>query len=390
MGKSSLLGLIIAACLLNGYSGVSIADDPYYLMKVDPADTGSGINAVIGDDYKHWIYQPLSDIKKNVLIVFLGGAASYPSQYSTITAYAASLGYFVIDLRWLNDVNLGVTCALSIPCFTKFRAETSYGQNIAYGTMTGQNSSALSINAANSIVNRIVAAIHYMATSSSTAGSPWSQSDWAQFITADSNSPYSTSTLGTTSPDWSKIVLAGHSQGSGNSAFIAVHLAAATPARRVVLFSGPNDRYGSGSWLEDSSSTDMARFWALRSEDEGTYGGDTTGNWCKLGGPVSGTTYDHGVGDVHCVDTLPALAGTCDFSNGDCDYNIGDGSHFSPFPPGISDPNYPPPTGQQRLFFESDHISSNQHNSTAADEIASYGVTREPVWKYLFTANGTD
>ncbi|NGY05124.1 BPSS1187 family protein [Solimonas terrae] len=318
-------------------------------LYVQPADTGAGISRVYSQNAKHYVLQPDKAGRKNVLVIFLGGSGSTPSDYSTFAEYAASLGYGVLDLQYPNGLAVGTTCMLSDACFTNLRGETSFGARVAYAPgMASFNSTATLVDADNSIVSRVVNLIDYLAHNASL-----DRAYWAQFLTANANSPYSTSGSGKAYPNWSKIVIAGHSQGGGDAAFIAMHLPASTPARRVVLFSAPNDSIGGGSasWIAGPSATPPAKFWGMHAQDEGTYGQYVSLNWLNLGGL--------GVGGPNSLEILLG------------DFGIAALTH--------------------RLVLNSAGSSLTQHDSTAAnDPYGRYPEDRVKAWAYLLTANGSD
>jgi|GEM_PF-3180245 len=329
-------------------------------QRLQPSAAGAGIDTEARVADYHYIAQPEQAAeRKDVLVVFLGGSASSPADYIDIASFAARLGYAVIDLSYLNDEVVGSnrTCAGDDACFTRLRGESLFGQGNAYapGERT-YDSDEIETDKANSIVNRIVSALDFLASQPQSATNPSPDGYWTQFLTADEQSPYVGMSTGNAYPDWDKIIIAGHSQGAGHAAFLPLHLPADTAVRRVVMFSGPNDHVGqrSADWIGDASQTPLDRFWGLRNADEGILGDFTATNWQNLGGPGSG-----GVGGT-------AASG---------DRRIGAGSGD--------------PRGSHRLVITApDDNALRNHESTAVDEAHTDAV--EPAWRYLFTGGGAD
>ncbi len=358
----------IAALSLLFSTAASAVDFDLASQRVQPSDTGAGINGVLGETYKHYIVEPAAaGNRKNVLVVFLGGSASTPGDYTEISDRAAHRGYGVIDLRYPNAEVVGTVCVLSDACFRNIRGETIFGADQAYAS--GQptyNSTLTTVNTANSIINRLVSVLDYLANQSASASNP-TPSYWAQFLSPNSGSPYVTTHSGKVYPNWSKIVLAGHSQGGGHAAFAGTHLPSGTAVRRVVLFSAPNDNISnsSASWVVENTSTPLNRFWGLRNANERTLGDFVTTNWANLGrSSISGSAYSYG-----------GVGGT----NQSPDTNIGDGSGST--------------YGTHRLVLSLPNalLSTTNHNSTATnDPLGNFPTNRVLAWDYLFTANFTD
>lgn len=364
--KKVISSVSVAALGLLFSTAASATDFSIVTQTIQPSDTGAGINGVIGETYKHYIALPeATGDRKNVLVVFLGGSTSTPGDYTTISDRAAHLGYGVIDLRYPNSEVVGTVCAISDDCFRNIRGETIFGAGQAYAS--GQptyNSTLTSVNAANSIVNRLAAVLDYL--SHQTGATTADKTYWAQFLTADSNSPYTTTNTGKAYPNWAKIVISGHSQGGGHSAFIGTHLPTGTAVRRVVMFSSPNDHISSASatWIAENTSTPLDRFWGLRNDNEGTLGNYVSMNWANLGsGSTSGSAYSYG-----------GVGG----ANQSSDANVDSGV-------------IPGGTPHRLVITQPNGLSSTNHNSTATnDPLNNFPATRVNAWDYMFTANFTD
>ncbi|WP_157623077.1 BPSS1187 family protein [Solimonas soli] len=320
-------------------------------LYVSPADTGDGIRNVLGEKRQHYVVQPAGGERRNVLVIFLGGTNSKPSDYTTLADYVGGLGFAVVDLRYPDGRLIGALCNASDACYAKLRGETIFGADTAYVAGAPLYDFALiRVDAANSIIGRTVALVDYLAN----AGGSWDQDFWDQFLIADPSSPYTARHLGPAYPDWSKIIVAGHSQGGGDAAFIGMHLPDSAALRRVVMLSAPNDNVDgliSASWISQPSSTPLTRFWGLRAGAEGLFGGFIARNWAQLGGANAG-----GVG-----------------GRDEAERNIGDGSGD--------------PQGAHRLVLDSSGGPLQQHNSTATNDPRDrFPVNRDLAWQYLFTA----
>jgi hypothetical protein len=337
---------VVAAGALAISSAPASASVAISTQTVEPSLTGAGITRESQARNYDFVAAPASaSDRKAVLVVFLGGATSSPGSYTDVTSEAAGLGYGAIDLRYPNTKLAGSSCSGDDACFTQFRGETSFGEQVAYGPGVGPyDATALSIDRANSVVNRLVSLLDYLA-----------QNDgyWSQFLVPSSASPYTTGHFGHVYPDWSKLVISGHSQGGGDAAFVGTLI----PARRVVMFSSPDDDVGgaSASWITAPSRTPVTSYWGLRNQNEGLYGSFTSTNWRNLGGAGSG-----GVGGAP-----PASA----------EVLVGDGAGA--------------PNSSQRLVTSTrTGTALGNHDSTAVN--GSYRAAVKSAWDYLFTAGFRD
>ena len=125
-----------------------------------------------------------------------------------------------------------MTCGTDAACYTDVQ------QNRLDGTdPTGFSA----VDPQNSIVDRLTAAINYL-----TAADP--RGGWARFATAQGI-------------DWGDIIVAGHSQGGGESAYIAhIHRVLG-----VLMFSSPvdSDQGVDASWMSTPGATQVARMYGF-------------------------------------------------------------------------------------------------------------------------------
>lgn len=287
-----------------------------------PAAAIPGTNLSRGDHYVAAPSSTASDMltgRKPVLVVFLGGSYTKPEDYIDISDYVASIGYGVVNLSYPNDFTVGSACANDNGCYGSLRGEIAFGRNIDYTVPSsnpgyGYNSgkAAGNISRVDSIVNRLVCLIDYLGSSGSESTAIAGADYWRQFLKPDSNSPYITPSSGRVYPDWSKIVVSGHSQGGGQATFIGMRLPLLEPVRRVVMLSAPEDSTGSTDqpayWMTYAANTAMSRFWGLWSINEGTYGENVGMNWMNFGGPYNAGVGGETTGGVGRIGADPPVA----------------------------------------------------------------------------------
>ena len=322
-------------------------------QRIQPSDTGPGIDTVIREEDFHHIAVPEIDSqRKNILVVYMVGSFGAPENSLQIARFAASLGYGVLNIQYPNAIAVGTACFGQDECYGQFRGETVFGENVEYAVgKPGYNEASNFVTRENSVVNRVVNLLDFLANQEPSQVNPH-PAYWQQFLTTDSQSPYTATNLGPAYPDWSKIIVSGHSQGGGMAPMLAMNLAD-VPARRVVMFAAPNDNDGNGrsaNWILQPSATPMERFWGLRHADDNTLGPQVQQSWESMGGSGSG-----GVGGLD--------------NNAEVDIGNGTGD----------------PGGAQRLVLTLNEGSP--HNSTVDSEILPGVVV---AWEYLFTGNGID
>ncbi len=178
------------------------------------------VNYSSGDDDHVITINTTTNITK--LFLFFGGTGSATSTYFALRNYAANLGYDVINLSYFNDV-----AAASLADSTDSMAFNYYRQELCFGTPV---SNAVACDTLNSINTRTLKLLNYLVDQ-------YPGHTWGNYLTSP------------TTIDWSKIVVGGHSQGSGHAAYLAKHV----EVDRVLMFSGPNDYSNvysnSANWL---------------------------------------------------------------------------------------------------------------------------------------------
>lgn len=240
-GATLFVFILLMLLLLNGCDQ---RNEPYkaatyYGFKVLPHSTDEDIQS---STTFHYAFVDTRTSLRGKLFVFLGGTSSLPQNYSLISKAAISLGYHVINLNYLNIVTEQGCKEIADPaCFSNYHEEVIFG---------GMQSDLVEVSVANSITNRILRLLQYLHKLNPNSG-------WGQF--------YEGSEL-----MYSKLVLAGHSQGGGHAAYLAQKYS----VDRVVLFSSPNDfsdvDVKVASWCSDEFATTLDRFYGLTHKRDDT------------------------------------------------------------------------------------------------------------------------
>jgi hypothetical protein len=172
----------------------------------------------------------------NKLVLFIGGSYSSPDSYSIFCQNAATLGFDVISICYPNNVAsapLGGSADSMI--FNTYRQEVCFGTPV---------SGAVTVDTLNSIFTRTLKLIQYLASN-------YPLQNWGQYLITPNNL------------DWTKIIVSGHSQGSGHACYLAKQFL----VDRVLMFSGPNDYStyynNSANWLRQPGLTPILNHFAL-------------------------------------------------------------------------------------------------------------------------------
>jgi hypothetical protein len=258
---------------------------------------------------------------KGRLFVMLPGTGAVPRFYRQIVRVGAARGYHAIGLTYPNDTAIGDLCGTTAPadCSALARRE------VITGTDT---SGVVSVDSNNAINGRLIVLLTYL-------NSTYPAEGWGQYLIGGA-------------PDWSRITVAGHSQGAGHAAFIGK----ISSVNRVVVFSGPADVSASGvaPWLGQAGLTPASRYYGF------THTGDTLvpialalAAWSALG---------------MNANTPPTDVGTTTAPYGNAQQLITS-----------APPNPAAPT------------TSPEHGATIADAVtplnAQGGFVFQPVWEYL-------
>jgi len=186
------------------------------------------------------------------LLLFLPATRERPSNYTAFLATARQSGYHVLALDYWNDgKSVQLTCGSDPEC---------YG-DVQRNRLDGSHPTQFSaVDPANSIKSRLNLAIGHLDTVDPRGG-------WGKF---DSNGTI----------DWSDIVVAGHSQGGGESAYIShIH-----SVLGVLMFSSPvdSDNGVDAAWMSTPGATPAARMYGF--DDSGDIFADRIRtSWNALG-----------------------------------------------------------------------------------------------------------
>ncbi len=191
------------------------------------------------------------------LFVMLPGTGGVPRFYREIVRAGAARGYHAIGLTYPNDQAIGDLCAGSqdTDCAGRARLEV----------ITGQNASVLvNVDADHSIDGRLRALLVYLQNTYPAEG-------WGQYLVNGE-------------VDWSRVTVAGHSQGAGHAAYYAK----LRRLNRIVMFAGPGDigvAPGSAAlWLSLPNLTPASQqFGFVHTADPLTPAALVSRNWDLLG-----------------------------------------------------------------------------------------------------------
>jgi hypothetical protein len=186
------------------------------------------------------------------LLVFLPATRAVPQDYTRFLDTAHAAGLSVLGLAYSNlGPSLAKSCGPDMACYGDMLA------NRFDGTRPTRFSE---VGAGDGILGRLHDALAYLSTRD-PAG------DWQRYRDGDG-------------VRWNRLVLAGHSQGGGEAAYIA-HLHA---VRGVLMFSAPAESLDghTADWLSMPSATPTSRFWGLDDQRD-MYAPRVVATWRALG-----------------------------------------------------------------------------------------------------------
>jgi hypothetical protein len=238
-----------AANTTTGYSAYT--SNGLQAWSVHPAATDACVDARLDS---HFVYVDPAVAAKGRLFLFLPGTGGIPWFYRLIVRTAASEGYHAIGLSYFNAAAVAILCAGQGPdCHGPVRLENLTGSDV---------SNRIAVSRANSIENRLLRLLAYMQTIDPGR-------NWSQFV-ADG------------AIDWSKVSVAGHSQGGGHALYIA--------QRHLVLRASA---YGSGgdlivqqpvTWVTEPFTTPADRMYGFSSvNDEAVSAAGAVNAWTEIG-----------------------------------------------------------------------------------------------------------
>lgn len=202
------------------------------VLRVDPHATDPAISMVHGPHIA--VYEPQAT-PRHRLLLFIVGTRAKASSSLALDRDAAQWGFHAISIDYENNV-VAVSCAHSL--------NTATFGNYRKAIITGAPvSEKIKVDPENSILNRFQKLLVYLVKHDPNGR-------WGQFL--DNGHPV-----------WSRIIVAGHSQGSGHAAYIGKMFR----VDRVLMFSGPQDYMDNldkpAPWQAGKSATPPSRFFAF-------------------------------------------------------------------------------------------------------------------------------
>ena len=230
----------------------------HYQIKSKTLDPG-----IVQDRFPNHLYVAPEVTQRDLLLVFLGATNSAPHDYEEFPRQAARMGYHVINMNYSNSPSVNLcTGEGNEECFERMREEVQTGR---------RTSNRIFVNEVHSIENRLLKLLQYMADLDPGMG-------WEQYFNGDDLR-------------YHKMVIAGHSQGAGQAAYIGKK----NEVERVIMFSGPNDYSeffkDAAAWAEGFFETDRERYFVLAHlEDEVLPFAQQYAFWHRLGLTALGDT----------------------------------------------------------------------------------------------------
>jgi len=198
---------------------------------VAPATTDATIDNWLDD---HYAYRDTRVAARGRLLVYLPGSYGKPVNGLRYMKEMAAAGNHVIGLRYPNSWTVLDLCASDpdLTCYERVRLEIIDGTD---------RSALVAVNASNSIINRLVKLLQYLA-------STYPEEGWAQYL--DNGQPV-----------WSHLQMSGHSQGAGHAAVIGKYYS----LDRVLMFAAPGDgnNYGVAPWQNRNHVTSTAGYYGF-------------------------------------------------------------------------------------------------------------------------------
>lgn len=240
-----------AADLSSGVAEYALGD--VLVRAVLPTSTNP---CIVSNADSHFVAVAPGVASSGRLFVFLPGSGASARNYRRIVFEAARSGYAAVGLTYVNDVPVGVRCALAAAgCYAEVRREVISGTDA---------SPRLTVSWDDGIEGRLVRLLQALERLDPTGG-------WQAFHTG-------------TAPRWDRISVAGHSQGGGHSLFIAQ----STDVFRATAYSSAGDLtplVGTPvEWIEGSWATPADRRGGFTSErDEVVPYAGTVEAWTRSG-----------------------------------------------------------------------------------------------------------
>ncbi len=185
------------------------------------------------------------------LLLFLPATGAVPRDYREFLDTAGGIGYHVLALDyWNRGRSVARTCARDAQCYSDVQANRFDGSHPTRFSAIAES---------DSILARLRHALGTLAQRDPHGG-------WGRFLDQDRIR-------------WDRLVLAGHSQGGGESAFIAHR----HRVQGVLMFGSPveSDRGTTAAWMAHPGVTPTSRYYALDAAHD-MYARRITGSWRAL------------------------------------------------------------------------------------------------------------
>jgi hypothetical protein len=198
------------------------------------------------------VERPAAGHAHGPLLLFLPATRAVPSDYLAFADTATRVGYHVLSLEYHNTGrSIARTCQADATCYTSVQTNRLNGGTPSRFSRVGHGGG---------ILPRFAAAID-AANRRDPAG------HWSQYLSLDR-------------PVWKDIVVAGHSQGGGEAAFIS-HLHG---LRGVIMFSSPvdDDRGVIPTWMHSPGTTPVSRMYGFDDASD-MYAARIVGSWRAMG-----------------------------------------------------------------------------------------------------------
>lgn len=237
---SPLIALALCAAAQQPMSGV--VSFPITPSKTDPE--------IVGFNDPHWVYVNRGIVvwhdkelpaDRHQLLVFLTGTGGHGHDAQAFLTLAASLGYHAVNLMYPDEIPATVCDPDPNPnAFELFRMAIIRGGQAA----AKWKNTMISVSHAESIENRLQKLLVHLQKMRP-------REEWSQFLQDDGNIA------------WTKVAVAGQSQGGGHAALIGIK----TEVARVICFGAPKDfstrLRAPAAWYSDPSATPRNRFFAF-------------------------------------------------------------------------------------------------------------------------------
>jgi hypothetical protein len=235
----------------------------FFAGSVSPLSSAVVIHEIYGD---HWVMWDSKENTSRYLYLFMPGSGQLPEVRSEwVLESAAESGLRAIGLAYQNQGSVSDKCWTSKDphCMERVRIERIYGIDASEEVECSYEESVVGL------LDELLHKLHELHP----------EMDWLKWI--DENGDLV----------WNNIIVAGHSQGAGNAAFIAKEHEVA----RAIMYAGPFDRdttgavdyklevYGEANWIELESVTPQDRYFAFyHIEDNAPYTFILEDNFRKL------------------------------------------------------------------------------------------------------------